>query len=156
MLMTGKILRFDEVRGYGFIIPDEGDEDVFMHANDLLGEKYLYRPGREVEFFVEDGDKGPKASEIRLVHQSASRPAPREDRDDREDEDTEPRVPARPVQRDEQTGDDTLCDVLSVAELRTELTEALLETDGALSAEQIRRVRQRVMELAQTHGWIES
>lgn len=148
--MTGKILRFDEVRGYGFIIPDEGDEDVFMHANDLLGEKYLYRPGREVEFFVEDGDKGPKASEIRLVHQSASRPAGRDDEGD------EPRMPARPVQRDEQTGEDTLCDVLSVAELRTELTETLLEADGSLSAEQIRRVRQRVMELAQGHGWIES
>ncbi|MBA0052336.1 cold shock domain-containing protein [Streptomyces sp. AJS327] len=145
MLMTGKILRFDEVRGYGFIIPDEGGEDVFMHANDLLGEKYLYRAGREVEFFVEDGDKGPKASEIRLVHRSTSRPVVR-------DEEGE----SRPVQRDEQSGDDALCDVLSLPELRSELTEALLGADGSLTAEQIRRVRQRVLELAQAHGWTES
>ena len=36
--MTGKMLRFDEVRGYGFIVPDDGNEDVFVHANDLLEE----------------------------------------------------------------------------------------------------------------------
>ncbi len=73
MLMTGKILRFDEVRGYGFIAPDEGrDEDVFMHANDLLEEKYLYQSGRRVEYFLESGDKGPKAGEIRLVRQAAA------------------------------------------------------------------------------------
>ncbi|PAX89758.1 hypothetical protein CLM82_19405, partial [Streptomyces albidoflavus] len=73
MLKTGKILRFDEVRGYGFIVPNEGGEDVFMHANDLVDEKYLYQSGREVEFFEEMGEKGPKASQIRLVYRSSPR-----------------------------------------------------------------------------------
>jgi len=72
VLTTGRVLRFDEVRGYGFIAPDEGGEDVFMHANDLLDDKYLYGEGCQVEFVLEMGEKGPKGSEIRLLG-----PAPR-------------------------------------------------------------------------------
>ncbi|MEU2184216.1 cold-shock protein [Streptomyces thermolilacinus] len=140
MLMLGKILRFDEVRGYGFIVPREGGEDVFMHANDLVDEKYLYQAGREVEFYLEMGDKGPKASEIRLVDRAATRtPAPRVERDGGLD----------------QLDDDTL-DVLTTAEFRTELTEALIEADGTLTAAQLKRVRTRVLELARDHGWVEA
>lgn len=137
MLMVGKILRFDEVRGYGFIVPREGGEDVFMHANDLVDDKYLYQAGREVEFYLEMGDKGPKASEIRLVHQPTRRPAPA----------------TGPVPRDE-PDDDTL-DVLSTAEFQAELTEALIDADGTLTTAQLKRVRARVAELARSHGWVE-
>ncbi|MFE2944423.1 cold-shock protein [Streptomyces sp. NPDC059255] len=136
MLRTGKIQRFDETRGYGFIIPNEGGDDVFMHANDLLDEKYLYQAGREVEFFVEMGDKGPKASEIRLIHQSAQR---RPERD-----------PA-PSAVTYQTADGA---EPTVATLRGELTEALLEADPTLTADQIKRVRARVLDLARAHGWV--
>ncbi|URM92383.1 cold shock domain-containing protein [Streptomyces sp. MRC013] len=135
MLMLGKILRFDEVRGYGFIVPREGGEDVFMHANDLVDDKYLYQAGREVEFYLEMGDKGPKASEIRLVDRPAARRAP---------------APGDPDDPD----DDTL-DVLTAAEFRTGLTEALIEADGTLTAAQLKRVRARVLEFARDHGWVE-
>ncbi|RST19235.1 cold shock domain-containing protein [Streptomyces sp. WAC05374] len=137
MLTMGKILRFDEVRGYGFIVPREGGEDVFMHANDLMDDKYLYQAGREVEFYLEMGDKGPKASEIRLVHQPVRRAAPE----------------SRPVPADD-PDDDTL-DVLSTAEFQAELTEALIEADGTLTTAQLKRVRTRVAELARAHGWVE-
>jgi cold shock CspA family protein len=137
VLMVGKILRFDEVRGYGFIVPREGGEDVFMHANDLVDEKYLYQAGREVEFYLEMGDKGPKASEIRLVHQPTRRPAPE----------------SVPVPRDD-PDDDTL-DVLSTAEFQAELTEVLIDADGTLTTAQLKRVRARVAELARAHGWVE-
>ncbi|MER7112392.1 cold-shock protein [Streptomyces sp. NPDC000229] len=137
MLMLGKILRFDEVRGYGFIVPREGGEDVFMHANDLVDDKYLYQAGREVEFYLEMGDKGPKASEIRLVQQPTRRPAPE----------------SVPVLRDD-PDDDTL-DVLSTAEFQAELTEVLIDADGTLTTAQLKRVRTRVAELARSHGWVE-
>ncbi|MCI3222075.1 cold shock domain-containing protein [Streptomyces sp. NP-1717] len=140
MLHVGRVLRFDEVRGYGFIVPSEGDEDVFMHANDLLDEKYQYKAGSEVEYFLEVGDKGPKASQIRLVH-----------------------APAPQSQRGGSGGGQgqvdphgEYSDVLSPVELRNELTEALLQADGTLTGDQIKRVRTSVIELARTHGWLES
>ncbi|MCK8681102.1 MULTISPECIES: cold shock domain-containing protein [Streptomyces] len=140
MLTVGKILRFDDVRGYGFIVPNDGGEDVFMHANDLVDEKYLYQAGREVEFYLEVGDKGPKASEIRLVSPppATARPA---------------RV-ALPRVGDDDVDDDTV-DVLTAEEFRAELTEALLDADGTLTAAQVKRVRARLVELAADHGWVE-
>ncbi|OII61354.1 DNA-binding protein [Streptomyces sp. CC53] len=140
MLMVGKILRFDEVRGYGFIVPREGGEDVFMHANDLVDDKYLYQAGREVEFYLEMGDKGPKASEIRLVDRSAGRRAP---------------VAAVPDRVPMEDLDDEGLDVLTTAEFQAELTEALIEADGTLTTSQLKRVRSRVTELARHHGWLE-
>ncbi|WP_330177105.1 cold shock domain-containing protein [Streptomyces sp. NBC_01498] len=136
MLHAGRVLRFDEVRGYGFIVPHEGDEDVFMHANDLLDEKYQYKAGSEVEYELEMGDKGPKASRIRLLGAPASSGGTRES------------TPPDPH------GD--YSDVLSPAELRGELTEALLQADGSLTGDQIKRVRSSVIELARSHGWLES
>lgn len=137
MTTTGKILRFDEFRGYGFIAPDDGGEDVFMHANDLLDEKHLFQPGSKVRFIPEYGDKGPKASEVRILERSAA-PVVRP-----------PSVPS-------DSGDDTMCDVLSVGEFRQELTESLVDMGGSLTADQIKQVRRRVIELAQAHNWIES
>ncbi|WP_149181913.1 cold shock domain-containing protein [Streptomyces sp. TRM49041] len=137
MLMVGKILRFDEVRGYGFIVPREGGEDVFMHANDLVDDKYLYQAGCEVEFYLEMGDKGPKASEIRLVDRPARR------------------VPAPSREAGPEDLDDDTLDVLTTAEFRTELTEALIEADGTLTAAQLKRVRTRILDLSRHHGWVE-
>jgi cold shock CspA family protein len=66
-MLTGKVIRFDEVRGYGFIAPDGGGEDVFVHANVLGDDKYVFGPGLRVEFEVTDGDRGPKAYAVQLL-----------------------------------------------------------------------------------------
>ncbi|NKQ53019.1 cold shock domain-containing protein [Amycolatopsis sp. K13G38] len=73
MVVTGKVVRFDEIRGYGFVTPDGGGEDVFVHVNDLETDKRLIGPGAVVEFTVEDGERGPKASNVRVVRNA--RPA---------------------------------------------------------------------------------
>ncbi|WP_151773323.1 cold-shock protein [Streptomyces abyssomicinicus] len=130
MLVTGRVLRFDEVRGYGFIAPDEGGEDVFMHANDLLDDKYLYAEGCQVEFVLEMGEKGPKGSEIRLLA-----PAPRS---------------AGPVAGlGAGPGSRT-----AAGEFRAELTEALIEAVPTLTAAQLRQVRGCVLELTRARGWL--
>lgn len=72
-MVTGKVVRFDEIRGYGFVTPDGGGEDVFVHVNDLETDKRLIGPGAVVEFTVEDGERGPKASNVRVVRNA--RPA---------------------------------------------------------------------------------
>lgn len=66
-MLTGKVIRFDEVRGYGFIAPDGGGEDVFVHANVLGDDKYVFGPGLRVEFEVSDGDRGPKAYAVQVL-----------------------------------------------------------------------------------------
>ncbi len=128
MVVTGRIVRFDDVRGYGFIAPDDGGEDVFVHANDLRDEKYRYRAGLRVGFEVEDGDRGLKASDVHLLEQ------PKRRADDEE----------------------IMCDVLSYADFSQELTEALLDGAPTLTGAQLVQVRRRVMELVQHHNWVEA
>ncbi|MEU3961323.1 cold shock domain-containing protein [Streptomyces buecherae] len=139
-MATGKILRFDEVRGYGFITPDDGDEDVFMHANDLRSDKSLFRPGLRVAFDIEDGQRGLKASDVRLIERSA--PAS-----------TVPGDVVRPRVRTE--AEDGTCDVLTSAEFQLELTEALLHAVPSLTGTQLVLARKRIIELAQEHNWVE-
>lgn len=67
LVVTGKVVRFDEIRGYGFVTPEGGGEDVFVHVNDLDVDKRLIAPGAVVEFAIEDGERGPKASNVRIV-----------------------------------------------------------------------------------------
>lgn len=146
-MVTGKVIRFDEVRGYGFIAPDNGTEDVFMHANDLLDDKYLFRPGLQVTFRVEDGERGMKASEVRIVEPKggvgqAERGVS-----------AAVKPPVRDWDRDAEDGE---CDLLSPAEFRQELTEALLEVSPTLTGEQILQIRERLLELARVHSWVES
>lgn len=143
MAQTGKLLRFHDVRGYGFIAPDDGGEDVFVHANDFCDDKYLFHPGAEVTFEVEDGDRGLKASDVRLVDRAAAIAAFQS-------------TPQNGNPRNTRDLDDGICDLLSVTEFRSELTEALLTAAPSLTAAQITQVRARVLELAQTHKWIES
>ncbi|MDG4785169.1 cold shock domain-containing protein [Micromonospora sp. WMMD1102] len=75
-MASGKLLRFDEVRGYGFIAPDSGGEDVFVHANDFGEEKHLIQPGMRLEYEVEHGERGLKAAAIRIVDRPAVRTHP--------------------------------------------------------------------------------
>lgn len=75
-MATGKILRFDEIRGYGFIAPDSGGEDVFLHANALLAEKHQYHPGVPVEFDVIEGERGLKATAVRVIKNRPGSPTP--------------------------------------------------------------------------------
>ncbi|MFI0227491.1 cold shock domain-containing protein [Streptomyces lydicus] len=144
--MTGKILRFDEVRGYGFIAPDSQDEDVFMHANDFLGEKNYYQAGNEVEFLMEEGEKGPKASRIRLLHKQTSHQL------------TQNSLASGPLrtQAQESRSDGERCDVLTAAELRSELIEILVAADETLTAGQIQRIRTSIVDMARGHGWGEA
>jgi len=65
--MTGKIARVTD-RGFGFITPDEGDKDVFFHAKDLIETEFNdLKDGDAVTFDVEEGPKGPAATNVALA-----------------------------------------------------------------------------------------
>lgn len=138
VVVAGRVVRFDNVRGYGFISPDGGGEDVFLHVNDLLVPEASVRSGVRVEFTVEEGDRGPKASDVRLAVPVGLAGGDRF-------------VAAGGAGAD----DDSLCDVLSVAQYAQELTELLLAAAPQLTGEQILQVRRVVVDHARSHGWTE-
>lgn len=63
-MSTGTIKFFNEAKGFGFITPDGGGEDIFVHATGL---KQPVRDSDKVEFEVQQGKKGLNAVSVRLV-----------------------------------------------------------------------------------------
>ena len=63
--LRGTVKWFNDGKGYGFITPDDGSKDIFVHhsAIQMQGFKSLYE-GDEVEFDVESDPKGPKAQNV--------------------------------------------------------------------------------------------
>ncbi len=60
--MKGTVKFFHDMKNYGFIEPEEGEDDVFFHVSDLEAESA--EEGDEVEFETEEGDRGPRAVEV--------------------------------------------------------------------------------------------
>jgi cold shock protein len=60
-------LQFDQGRRYGFVAADDGGEDVFLHASVFDGEPGGLVPGMKAEVQVMAGDRGRKASAVRLA-----------------------------------------------------------------------------------------
>ncbi|MEU1460562.1 cold shock domain-containing protein [Streptomyces sp. NPDC005727] len=144
-MVAGRVVRFDGSRGYGFIAPEDGTEDVFLHVNDLLIPEQQLRPGLVVEFEVEEGDRGPKASAVKLAPASAGGPALVRGGG---------AVPFPGAAR-QPDGDDSLCDVLTPDEYLHEVTEILLATAPSLTGEQILQVRLGLLRFGRNHGWTE-
>lgn len=64
-MKKGKVKFFNAGKGFGFITPDDGGKDVFVHANDTGGVEL--RDGDAVQFEVVEGKKGPQASNVKKV-----------------------------------------------------------------------------------------
>ncbi|MBL7065764.1 MAG: cold-shock protein [Anaerolineae bacterium] len=61
----GTVQWFSRVKGYGFVRPDEQEEDVFVHYSAIQGDGYRnLSQGQRVEFTVEDSPKGPQAVNV--------------------------------------------------------------------------------------------
>ncbi|WP_024933952.1 MULTISPECIES: cold-shock protein [Actinomadura] len=132
MTEFGRILQFDAARGYGFIAPDRGGADVFVHVNECEGDQSRFIPGARVRFEVMDGDRGKKAYCVGVVAEATSSGNPAE-----HDEDSE------------------FCDVLTIGEMRATLTDMLLRLSPELTGSQIVRLRDGFLALARERGWVE-
>ena len=62
---TGTVKWFSRIKGFGFIEPDGGDKDVFVHYSSIIGEGYRnLEEGQRVEFTIKDTPKGPQAVDV--------------------------------------------------------------------------------------------
>ncbi|MGW4633237.1 cold shock domain-containing protein [Nocardia sp. NPDC004415] len=128
MVSIGKLVSFDGSRGFGFIRPDDGGPDVFVHVNDIGLDEDELRQGRIFEFDVTEGDRGPKAINLTAVGQAPSAAKGRKAGGQR----------------------------LGSEDMRRQITELLLEASPALTAAEIITIRDRFTTFADEHGWLDS
>lgn len=65
-MATGTVKWFNDKKGFGFIEPEDGSEDYFVHHADIEVDGFrTLAEGQKVEFEVGQGPKGPKASKVR-------------------------------------------------------------------------------------------
>jgi CspA family cold shock protein len=67
-MATGTVKWFNDAKGYGFITPDDGPKDLFVHHSNIegLGFKSLAE-GEHVEFETRAGTKGPEATKVKSI-----------------------------------------------------------------------------------------
>jgi CspA family cold shock protein len=65
-MATGVVKWFNNAKGYGFVTPDEGEQDIFVHFSAITMDGYrTLKEGQRVEFDVEEGPKGLHAQNLR-------------------------------------------------------------------------------------------
>lgn len=64
-MAQGTVKWFDEKKGFGFISPEDGSKDVFVHFSTIQSEGFrTLQAGQSVNFEQKDSDKGPQATEV--------------------------------------------------------------------------------------------
>jgi cold shock protein len=64
-MATGTVKWFNDDKGFGFITPDEGGKDLFVHHSAIMSDGFRsLAEGARVQFETEAGDKGPKAVSV--------------------------------------------------------------------------------------------
>ena len=67
-MATGTVKWFSDEKGFGFITPEDGGKDLFVHHSAIGGSGFkTLAEGAKVEYEAEQGPKGPNAANVRVV-----------------------------------------------------------------------------------------
>ncbi len=67
-MATGTVKWFSDDKGFGFITPDDGGRDLFVHFTGIAGDGYRsLAEGAKVNYEAEEGPKGPKAINVTKI-----------------------------------------------------------------------------------------
>lgn len=65
-MVRGTVKWFSERKGFGFIVPDDGSEELFVHHSNIAGDGFkTLTDGQAVEYTAGQGKKGPEATDVR-------------------------------------------------------------------------------------------
>ncbi|MBW2273347.1 MAG: cold-shock protein [Deltaproteobacteria bacterium] len=65
-MASGTVKWFNDEKGYGFITPDDGSKDLFVHHSNIIADGFRsLNEGQKVTFEPAEGRKGPEATEVR-------------------------------------------------------------------------------------------
>jgi cold shock protein len=135
---SGRVVQFNPVKGFGFIAPDGGGDDVFVHAEELGGQAHEVRVGTRVHFEVMDGSRGLKAYDVRILPDPVSA------------------LPGSTAALSAAVDDaDDGWDVVSEREYVGEVTDALIKYCSEITAAQIVDIRTVLAAAARRHGWLD-
>jgi CspA family cold shock protein len=65
-MANGTVKWFNDTKGFGFITPDDGSQDLFVHQNAVASGQALTE-GAKVSFDAESSDKGPRAANVQVI-----------------------------------------------------------------------------------------
>lgn len=152
VMATGRVIRFDETKGYGFIAPSDGGEDVFVHANELIDRGLRISAGTKVGFRVLEGDRGLKAYDVQVIEEGQP-PVPAQAMNG-------PLAPngshpAESALRGRAAAEDELCEVFPEAEFVQQITDLLLTAAPQLTGATIVELRGHLLQFARKNGWVE-
>lgn len=69
VMATGVVKWFNNAKGYGFVTPDQGDQDVFVHFSAITMEGYkTLKEGQRVQFEISEGPKGLHAANLQKAN----------------------------------------------------------------------------------------
>lgn len=154
VMATGKVIRFNEIKGYGFIAPSNGGEDVFIHAKEVTDRGLRVCPGTQVEFRVVESDRGLNAYDVRILEEelpAQSTPA----QDAKEATSHNGSLAAEQVPTQQMITEDELFEVFPEREFVQQVTDLLLATAPQLTGTAILELRNSLVWFARKNGWVD-